>query len=83
MQAAVGAAQAANDSGGGACPWRRRFAACAAPTSARAGGHRRSRLNKKDVPQLVPEPSTPEQWPDDERFQGGYWMLIEIDLAKI
>lgn len=31
----------------------------------------------------LPEPSAPEQWLDDERFQGGYWMLVEIDLAKI
>lgn len=31
----------------------------------------------------IPAPSTPEQWADDERFQGGYWMLVEIDLARI
>src|SRR5690606_34955517 len=27
--------------------------------------------------------STPEQWAGDECFQGGYWMLVDIDLAKI
>lgn len=31
----------------------------------------------------IPEPSTPEQWAADERFQGGYWMLVEIDLARV
>ncbi|MFA7605492.1 MAG: type II toxin-antitoxin system HicB family antitoxin [Rhodocyclaceae bacterium] len=31
----------------------------------------------------TPVPSTPEQWAGDERFQGGYWMLVDIDLAKI
>ena len=31
----------------------------------------------------IPAPSTPEQWAGDERFEGGYWMLVEIDLAKI
>lgn len=31
----------------------------------------------------VPAPSAPEQWLDDERFQGGFWMLVEIDLSKI
>lgn len=28
-------------------------------------------------------PSAPEQWLDDERFQGGFWMLVDIDLSKI
>ncbi|GAB1409717.1 type II toxin-antitoxin system HicB family antitoxin [Desulfovibrionales bacterium] len=31
----------------------------------------------------IPAPSAPEQWSTDERFEGGYWMLVEIDLAKI
>ena len=31
----------------------------------------------------IPEPSAPEQWADDERFQGGYWMLVEVDLARV
>lgn len=32
---------------------------------------------------LIPEPSVPEQWLNDERFQGGYWMLIDLDLNKL
>ncbi len=31
----------------------------------------------------IPVPSAPEQWAADERFHEGYWMLVEIDLAKI
>ncbi len=31
----------------------------------------------------IPVPSSLEQWDGDERFIGGYWMLVEIDLAKI
>lgn len=31
----------------------------------------------------IPRPSSPEDWQDDERFDGGYWMLIDIDLSKI
>jgi predicted RNase H-like HicB family nuclease len=31
----------------------------------------------------VPAPTAPEQWGNDERFVGGYWMLINIDLSKI
>lgn len=31
----------------------------------------------------IPKPSAPEQWADDERFQGGYWMLVEIDLSRV
>lgn len=31
----------------------------------------------------IPAPSVPEHWQGDERFSGGYWMLVEIDLAKI
>jgi len=31
----------------------------------------------------IPQPSTPEQWTRDKRFTDGYWMLIDIDLAKI
>lgn len=31
----------------------------------------------------IPVPSAPEQWAADERFRGGYWMLVEINLAKI
>jgi predicted RNase H-like HicB family nuclease len=31
----------------------------------------------------IPLPSTPEQWAADKRFEGGHWMFVEIDLAKI
>ncbi|MDR2173070.1 MAG: type II toxin-antitoxin system HicB family antitoxin [Burkholderiales bacterium] len=31
----------------------------------------------------IPTPSTPEQWADDERFQGGYWMLVNLDTSRI
>ncbi|AON54296.1 type II toxin-antitoxin system HicB family antitoxin [Herbaspirillum seropedicae] len=31
----------------------------------------------------IPDPSAPEEWADDERFQGGYWMLVEIDLSRV
>lgn len=32
---------------------------------------------------VIPQPSVPEDWFDDSRFQGGYWMLVDIDLARI
>jgi predicted RNase H-like HicB family nuclease len=31
----------------------------------------------------IPPPSTPEQWQQDERFSGGFWMMVDIDLGKI
>jgi len=31
----------------------------------------------------IPKPSTPEDWADDDRFTGGYWMLVDIDLSKV
>lgn len=31
----------------------------------------------------VPAPSTPEAWLGHEDFQGGYWMMVDIDLARI
>lgn len=31
----------------------------------------------------IPEPSAPEAWAGDERFRGGYWMLVDIDLSKV
>jgi len=31
----------------------------------------------------VPAPSTPEKWQGEADYQGGYWMLVEIDLSKI
>lgn len=31
----------------------------------------------------IPKPSAPEAWAGDERFEGGYWMLVDIDLSKV
>jgi len=31
----------------------------------------------------IPRPSAPEDWSDDAQFQGGYWMLVEIDLSRV
>lgn len=31
----------------------------------------------------IPAPSTPEAWAGNADFAGGYWMLVEIDLAKV
>lgn len=31
----------------------------------------------------IPSPSAPEQWGNDDRFTGGYWMLVEIDLQQL
>jgi predicted RNase H-like HicB family nuclease len=31
----------------------------------------------------IPKPSSPEAWNSDERFDGGYWMLVDIDLSKL
>ncbi|QKQ51056.1 type II toxin-antitoxin system HicB family antitoxin [Achromobacter denitrificans] len=31
----------------------------------------------------IPAPSTPEAWANHEDFQGGYWMMVEIDLSKV
>lgn len=31
----------------------------------------------------IPAPSSPETWRNDDRFQDGYWMLLDIDLSKI
>ena len=31
----------------------------------------------------IPHPSVPEDWAGDEQFQGGYWMLVEIDLSRV
>jgi predicted RNase H-like HicB family nuclease len=31
----------------------------------------------------IPNPSAPEDWTGDEQFQGGYWMLVEIDLSRV
>ncbi|QHI97677.1 CopG family transcriptional regulator [Xylophilus rhododendri] len=31
----------------------------------------------------IPKATAPERWVGDERFEGGYWMLVEIDLSRI
>lgn len=28
----------------------------------------------------IPVPTAPDDWAGDDRFLGGYWMLIDIDL---
>jgi len=33
--------------------------------------------------QPIPQPSVPEDWTGDPPFQGGYWMLVEIDLSRV
>ncbi|MPS30508.1 MAG: ribbon-helix-helix protein, CopG family [Alcaligenaceae bacterium] len=31
----------------------------------------------------VPAPSTPDVWSDNPDYQGGFWMLVDIDLAQV
>lgn len=31
----------------------------------------------------IPKPSSPEVWNGDERFEGGYWMLVALDMSKL
>jgi predicted RNase H-like HicB family nuclease len=31
----------------------------------------------------IPKPSVPEDWAGDDRFTGGYWILLDIDLNRI
>lgn len=31
----------------------------------------------------IPTPSTPDQWAHSEDYQGGFWMLVDIDLSKV
>lgn len=30
----------------------------------------------------IPAPSTPEKWADDEDYQGGFWLLVDLDSSK-
>lgn len=32
---------------------------------------------------LIPAPTSPEAWAADPDYSGGFWMLVEIDLAKV
>ena len=34
-------------------------------------------------PANIPKPSTPETWAGHPDFQGGYWMMVDIDLSKV
>lgn len=31
----------------------------------------------------IPSPSSPESWAADPDFQGGYWLLVDIDLSRV
>lgn len=31
----------------------------------------------------IPAPSEIEKWKDDPDYQGGFWMMVDIDLSKI
>ncbi|CAB3815102.1 type II toxin-antitoxin system HicB family antitoxin [Achromobacter dolens] len=33
--------------------------------------------------EAIPAPSAPEMWMSREGFQGGYWMMVDIDLSKV
>jgi hypothetical protein len=32
--------------------------------------------------EAIPAPTAPEQWTGED-FEGGYWMLVDIDLSKV
>ncbi|QCS64472.1 type II toxin-antitoxin system HicB family antitoxin [Achromobacter denitrificans] len=31
----------------------------------------------------IPVPTTPDDWAGDDRFQGGRWMLVDINVAAL
>ncbi len=31
----------------------------------------------------IPEASAPDQWASNPDYQGGFWMLVDVDLAKV
>ncbi len=31
----------------------------------------------------IPGPSAPEAWVGQEDFEGGFWMMVDIDLSKV
>lgn len=31
----------------------------------------------------VPAPSAPDDWIDDPEYQGGFWLLVDIDLSRV
>lgn len=32
---------------------------------------------------FLPPPSSPETWVSDERFQGGFWLMVNLDADKL
>jgi len=32
---------------------------------------------------LIPAPSAPEAWLENSDYQGGFWMMVDIDLSKM
>lgn len=36
-----------------------------------------------DEPEAIPAPSVPEAWEGHEDFEGGFWMVVDIDLSKV
>lgn len=54
--------------------------------------------NARDIPRLaqeaveahffgdsesIPSPSTPDNWTNNADYQGGFWMLVDIDFSKV
>jgi predicted RNase H-like HicB family nuclease len=31
----------------------------------------------------IPAPTAPDAWLDDPDYQGGFWMMVDIDLSKV
>lgn len=31
----------------------------------------------------IPAPTSPDVWANDEDYQGGFWMMVDIDLSKV
>lgn len=31
----------------------------------------------------IPGPSTPDRWANDPDFQGGFWLLVDLDQSKV
>jgi predicted RNase H-like HicB family nuclease len=31
----------------------------------------------------IPAPSAPDAWADDPDYQGGFWMMVDVDLSKV
>ncbi len=37
----------------------------------------------EDEDLAVPPPSDPERWIGQEGYEGGYWMLVDVDLTRV